>query len=333
MNPTGIPGLVSIVVASYNHARFLPRRMESLIGQTYEHIEILVIDDCSTDRSAEVLQQYASHPKVTVTVRQRNGGWVEVSNQGVDMTKGEFVIFANCDDDCDPRMVERLVSGMREHTSVGITFCRSLFVDEEDRVIGDDFAGRERDFRVRCAADTLLTGAELSRFLLDSCVIPNLSAALIRRECFAKVGQLSASYRVVGDWDLFFRIFAQYDGFYVAEPLNRFRQHTMTIRSRTRRRIVYGEYLRLLLPRVVALDLTPLARARGRTRVMSIWAGHLIAPSLSGLRDFGFHVGLVWKYDPPALLFLPMALVRRVGTVLGKVFGGRRGAVREASSL
>lgn len=326
MTPTRIPGLVSIVVASYNHARFLPRRMESLIAQTYEHIEILVIDDCSTDRSAEVLQQYASHPKVTVTVRERNGGWVEVSNQGVDMTKGEFVIFANCDDDCDPRMVERLVSGMREHTSVGITFCRSLFVDEEDRVIGDDFAGREHAFRIRCATDTLLTGAELSRFLLNSCVIPNLSAALIRRECFAKVGQLSDSYRVVCDWDLFFRIFAQYDGFYVAEPLNRFRQHATTIRSRTKLRIVYGEYIRLLLPRVIALDLTPRARARRRTQVMSIWAGHLIAPSLSGLRNFGFHVKLVWRYDPLALLFLPLALARRAIDVVGKVFGGHSSA-------
>ena len=124
------PGLVSVVVASYNHAEFLVQRMESLIDQTYQDIEILVIDDCSTDNSVEVLRRYESHPKVNLVIREKNGGWVTVSNQGVDMSSGEFVIFANCDDDCAPRMIDRLVAAMKIHPTAGIAFCRSLLVDE-----------------------------------------------------------------------------------------------------------------------------------------------------------------------------------------------------------
>jgi GT2 family glycosyltransferase len=227
-------GLVSLVVASYNHAEFLVRRMDSLVGQTYPDIEILVIDDCSPDNSVEILRRYESYPKVRLILREQNGGWVTVSNQGADLSAGEFVLFANCDDDCDPRMVERLVDALQRHPSAGIAFCRSLMIDEDDRVLGDDYMIRESAFRTRCEKDTLLAGAEASRFLLHSCVIPNLSAALFRRECFSTVGYLSAEYRVCCDWDLFFRVAAGYDIAYVAEPLNRFRQHGETIRSVTK---------------------------------------------------------------------------------------------------
>lgn len=304
-------GRVSLVVASYNHAGFLNRRMDSLVGQTYADIEILVIDDKSPDHSVEILRRYETYPKVRLILREQNDGWVTVSNQGVDMSSGEFVLFANCDDDCDPRMVERLVDALQRHPSAGIAFCRSLMVDEDDRVLGDDFTIRESAFRKRCAEDTLLSGAEASRFLLHSCVIPNLSAALFRRECFAEVGKLSAEYRVCCDWDLFFRVAARYDIAYVAEPLNRFRQHKKTIRSVTKDKVVFEEYFRLLLGRIRVLDLSLFERMKFRTHVMYLWAVHLLAPSLNGIFNLPYHVGRIFRFDPLSLLFaIPGGLVR-----------------------
>ena len=323
MTVTGEPGLVSVVVASYNHAAYLPQRMESLLAQTYAPIEILVIDDRSPDNSVEVLQRYAGDPRVRLIVRETNGGWVTVSNQGVQMARGEYVIFANCDDACEPTMVERLVEGMRRSPTTGISFCRSLLVDERSRVIGDDYEIRESSFRTRCRADTVLTGVEMRQFLFESCVIPNLSAALIRRECFETVGLLSGAYRVVCDWDLFFRIFERYDASYIAEPLNWFRQHATTIRSSTKERVVYDEYLRLLLPQVHRVPMTALSRLRARVRVMSIWSLHLVSPQVGGLRDFPHHAALVLAHDPAALLLLPVALVRRVHQVIQTLLRGR----------
>lgn len=318
-------GLVSLVVASYNHAGFLARRMDSLVGQTYQDIEILVIDDCSPDNSVEILRRYEAHPKVRLVVREENGGWVTVSNQGVDMSSGEFVLFANCDDDCDPRMVERLVDAIQQHPSAGIAFCRSLMVDEDDHVIGNDFSIREASFRQRCSGDALLSKAEASRFLLHSCVIPNLSAALFRRECFAEVGYLSSDYRVCCDWDIFFRIAARYDIAYVAEPLNRFRQHKTTIRSVTKDRVVYEEYFRLLLGQIRTLDLSFVERMGYRTHVMYLWAVHLFSPSLNGISNLPYHLSRVFRLDPLALFFaLPGGLLRAGEIVLKlprKLFG------------
>lgn len=320
MTSSGRPGLVTVVMPSYNHAEFLEQRMESLIGQTYQDIEILVIDDCSTDNSLEILRKYETYPKVELIAREKNGGWVVVNNQGVDLSAGEFVIFAQCDDDCDPRMIERLVDGMKANPTAGITFCRSLLVDEHNHTMGDDFAGREGSFRARCARDTLVSGSEMSRFLLHSCVIPNLSAALIRRECFATVGNFTSSYHVSGDWDWFFRVASRYDFAYVVESLNKFRQHKATIRSSTKGRVVYEEYFRLLLGQIRLLKLTFFERCRFRTRIMYLWGTHLFSQPWAGLCNFPYHLGRVFQLDPFALIFFVPGLILCVLKIAGKIF-------------
>ena len=314
------PGWVTAVVASYNHAEFLAQRMDTLLAQTYENLQILVIDDCSTDHSLEVLRRYQSHSNVTLIVREVNGGWAAVSNQGLEMATGEFVIFANCDDACDPQMIQRLVDAMTGNPTAGIAFCRSLLVDEHNTVLGDDFVIREPSFRTRCATDTLLTGYEMNRFLLHSCVIPNLSAALIRTACFSLVGHLSSSYRVCCDWDLYFRIVAHYDVVYVAKALNKFRQHHTTIRSTTKERVIYEEYFRLLLGQIRALNLTFRERCRFRLHVMYLWAMHLLTPSLNGLRNFPYHLRRVVALDPFAALFLLPGLLIRMAILGAKAF-------------
>jgi len=313
------PGLVSIVVASYNHANYLERRMESLLGQTYQNIEILVIDDCSTDCNIDVLRSYESNKKVKLFARKENGGWVIVFNQGLEMSAGEFILFANCDDECDPTMVERLVEGMRANPSAGICYCRSLMIDEGSNLIGDDFTGRERAFRVRCATDALLTKNEMCRFLLDSCVIPNTSAALIRRECFDSVGNISSEYKVCSDWLLYFDIARRYDIAYIAAPLNKFRQHKSSITGSVKHRIIYEEILRLLLGQIKTQSLSSVEKVRYRTHVMFLWATHLLPPTTSGVINFNYHLKTVIACDRVALAFLPVAMLGRLASLLYKL--------------
>jgi len=321
MDKTIVPGRVSLIVASYNHARYLPTRMESLINQTYDDIEIVVIDDCSPDNSVDVLRTYEDHPKVRLIIREQNGGWVTVSNQGIDVSTGEYVLFANCDDSCDPTMVERLVAAIKSSKKTGIAFCRSYMVDENDAVMGDDFTVRSADFRAYCAADVVIPKDQAKRFLLHSCVIPNLSACLFRRQCFEDHGNLSAKYRVCCDWDLFFRIAQTYDIAYVAAPLNNFRQHHKTIRSVTKDKVVYEEYFRLLLKQIRNLDLTVGERARARMHVMSLWAVHVLVPSFNGLVNFPYHFGRVLAYDPAAALYIVPGYLHRAGGIVLKAAG------------
>jgi glycosyltransferase involved in cell wall biosynthesis len=313
------PGLVSVIVASYNHAEFLEQRMDSLISQTYQDIEILVIDDCSTDNSVEILHRYESHPKVRLIIREKNSGWVAVSNQGVELSFGEFIIFANCDDACEPEMIQCLVAGMQAHKTAGISYCRSLMIDEAGNQFGDDYSIRERAFRIKCYSDVLLTQKEMSRFLLNSCVIPNLSAALFRKEYFTSASGFASDYRVCSDWDLFFRMAARYDVAYIAAPMNRFRQHETTIRSSTKDRVIYEEVIRLLLGQIKVLNLTLMERIKFRTHTMYLWTVHLISPSWSGVFNFYYHFKIVMQNDPFALIFCPIAILFRLVALLLKL--------------
>ena len=303
-----VTGLVSVVVASYNHARYLPRRMESLIGQTYPNIEILVIDDCSPDNSVEVLRAYEHHPRVRLIERETNGGWVSVSNQGIELARGEYVLFANCDDDCEPQMIERLVAALAPQPEAGLAFCRSAMVDEHGVRIGDDFTVREPAFRARCADDCVLYRDEMRRFLMHSCVIPNLSAALIRWRCFERVGTLSQEYKACSDWDFFFRLSDHFDFVYVAAPLNHFRQHARTIRSATKGRITYDEFFRILLGQMQHTSFSVAERSRFRFHAMYLWAIELVRPSTSGWKNFFHHAKLIAMLDAAALCFVLPAL-------------------------
>ena len=313
-------GLVSIIVPSYNHVKYLKQRMDSLISQTYQDIEILVIDDCSTENIVEVLRQYESHPKVKLILRVKNGGgWVAINNQGIEISSGEYVHFAQCDDYSDPQQIERLVNAMIANPTAGIAFSRSLLVDEDNKSLGDDLAAREKAFREKCSKDTLITGKEMSRFLLHSCVIPNLSAALIRQNCFDTIGNFTTPYKVCGDWEWFFRVASRFDIAYVAEPLNKFRQHRFTIRSVTKSRLTFEEYFRILLSQIRLLDLTFSERCRFRIHVMQLWAVHLLAPSFDGLLNFYYHLKVVSSADPIAIIFLPIGMVKRIVGLFGSV--------------
>jgi glycosyltransferase involved in cell wall biosynthesis len=325
-------GLVSVVVASYNHAEYLIQRMDSLINQTYQNIEILVIDDCSTDGSVEVLSKYETHPKVRLIIREKNGGWVAVSNQGVAISSGEFIIFANCDDSCEPQMIEQLVKALCENPTAGISFCRSSMIDEDGKLIGDDFLVRVKAFKIRCNNDVLLNQKEMGRFLLHSCVIPNLSAALFRRECYNSAGGLTSDYRVCSDWALFFKVVEYYDVAYVSKPLNGFRQHKTTIRSSTKERVLYKEIIDLLLRQIKLLNLTFLELMKYRLHVMFIWSVHILHQSFGGILSFAYLLKVVLRVDTIAIVYLPLALTLRLvqlplkalNKIYSKLFCGRK---------
>jgi glycosyltransferase involved in cell wall biosynthesis len=310
------PGLVSVIVASYNHASYLDKRISSLLNQSYRNIEIIIIDDCSTDNSLQILEKYDHLENIKLIKREKNGGWVEVSNQGVSLSIGEFILFANCDDYCELNMIEKLVNGLFSNPNVGISYCRSLLIDENDKVIGNDYDGRDLDFKKKCVNDTLIEKNEMSKFLLHSCVIPNLSAAIFRKNNYIEVGSLNNSYKVCSDWDLFFRMVEKFDVFYISESHNYFRQHLKTIRSSTKNKVIYEEYLRLLLPKIKGLKIK--GKSKYRFQVINLWAEHLMDSSLAGVKDFIFHLKVVVKYDFMSIFFLPPVFLKRLNHYLKK---------------
>jgi glycosyltransferase involved in cell wall biosynthesis len=112
---------VSVVVPNYNHAHFLPRCLESLLNQTLPPPEIIVIDDCSTDNSLEVLRAYAGkHPTIKVHVNERNLGVCPNLNRANELARGDYVYSLAADDEAMPTLLERSMELLHAHPEAGL---------------------------------------------------------------------------------------------------------------------------------------------------------------------------------------------------------------------
>jgi glycosyltransferase involved in cell wall biosynthesis len=100
--------LVSVVVPVYNVAPYLERCLSSLVSQTYKDMEILLIDDGSTDVSSNICDDYAQYYKNIVVVHQSNSGVSAARNKALDIAKGEYIYFVDPDDWCEPDTIEKL---------------------------------------------------------------------------------------------------------------------------------------------------------------------------------------------------------------------------------
>jgi glycosyltransferase involved in cell wall biosynthesis len=227
--------LVSIVFTSYNHKEYLKQALDSLLCQTYQNIEIIIIDDCSTDGSQEILKQYEQNDKIHLHLKQQNSGsYVNASNYGATFAKGEYLIFAQCDDYAEPEQIKLLSNVLNDYPEVGVVYSKSLLVDENGKFISDDFAIREKKFKDVVAKESIISGNIFRELLTVSCVIPNLSAAMIRRDMYDKINGLSNKYYMASDWCFWLELSEITNFLYLSQPLNNFRQHSTTIRSKTK---------------------------------------------------------------------------------------------------
>lgn len=116
-------GTVSIVVPVYNTEAYLSACVESLVGQTYRDLELLFVDDGSTDGSLAILEAYAKQDARIRVIRQKNSGVSAARNAGVDAATGSFIGFADSDDTVEPDFCETLLSAFSAHPEIGVSIC------------------------------------------------------------------------------------------------------------------------------------------------------------------------------------------------------------------
>ena len=205
--------LVSVVIPNYNCARFLAETLDSVFAQTYPNLEVIVVDDGSTDDSLKVLESFASRVRV---MRQANQGVSAARNAGIRESRGAFVAFLDADDLWHPDKLTKQIA-LFANPAVGLVYCAVEYIDERGRSLGTNFTGR-RGRVLRSIA--LLQG---------TIVLAGGSTAVIRRECFDKAGDFDRALSTAADWDMFRRIACYYEIDVVREPLMRYRLRTRSM--------------------------------------------------------------------------------------------------------
>ena len=117
--------LVSVIIPSYNHAQYIETAIKSVLGQTYSNIELIIVDDGSSDNSHEVIRKYESDPRVTAILNSQNRGQSYVFNRALEVARGDFVSLLPSDDWYLPEKTERQVDKfLQSDPSVGVVYCR-----------------------------------------------------------------------------------------------------------------------------------------------------------------------------------------------------------------
>ena len=221
---------VSVIIPSYNHAPFLKQRIDSVINQTFQDFEIILLDDCSSDNSREIIESYRAHPRVKHIVYnpENSGSAFKQWSKGISLVKGNWIWIAESDDLSSPLFLETLVPRVSE--GYDLVYCRSSTIDIQGEVLGDYFWPDEIDSQ-RWKSDYHNDGAfEIANYLIYRNTIPNASACLFRKD---KVEDLSAviSMRFCGDWLFWINLLAKGKLYYSSQPLNLFRSHPQSTRG------------------------------------------------------------------------------------------------------
>jgi glycosyltransferase involved in cell wall biosynthesis len=236
MNSGSVLPRVSVIVPNYNHAPFLVRRLRSILDQTYQDFELIVLDDASSDDSLAIIRDcLGSHPYHLVVNERNSGSTYRQWDKGLSLARGEFVWIAESDDVAEPTFLEKMVAAL-DQGDVAISYCQSLCIDAEDRVFGN-IKGWTDDYTPHLwASDFVLNGNFFCvSFLAIKCVIPNASAVLFRRKLYASPFSIMENIHLIGDYLLWAEMAMRGRVAHVASPLNQYRFHPQTVRVAKRR--------------------------------------------------------------------------------------------------
>ena len=277
---------VSVIIPNYNHARFLPQRIDSVLNQTFQDFEVLLLDDCSPDDSVEVMRSYAAKDdRIALYLNEQNSGSTFAQwNKGVSLAQGEYIWLAESDDYCEPTLLEKLVPLLDQHPYVGIAFAQSYIVDEHSTIVNSFNANYKFMYKSdRWEHDFIQSGPrECADYLIFSNTIPNASGALMRRSVYNAAGGAETTWKLNGDWFFYVKMLLRSDLAYVADHLNYFRKHSHTQRQKANAdHVVYDEIIHTLDYINAHADVDPEKFKLAYRRVAEWWGGSLFRQSIT----------------------------------------------------
>jgi glycosyltransferase involved in cell wall biosynthesis len=188
-----VTGLVSVIIPNYNHGRYLPDAINSVLQQRYEQVEIVVVDDGSTDDSRQIAARYGEQIR---TIWQENQGLSAARNNGLRAAQGEYIALLDADDMLEADFLTTLIGLLQANPAADGVMCGYRFVDDGKNPLPQT---ERRELPPDALHTVLLDG----NFLVPESI-------LLRRYCYAVGGPFDETLRACEDWDMWLRISQQF---------------------------------------------------------------------------------------------------------------------------
>lgn len=210
--------LVSVVICAYNGEKYLARAIESVLSQTYRNFELVIVDDGSSDGSAELIRKYAAENACIRPFFRTNHGLPASRNFAFENAQGEWVAIIDQDDLCYPTRLARQIKVAANHPTAAVIFCDTDFINEQDEVLGRHLA------KFNLPEKFITKGVAGNLLLKVGCYIDS-EAFFMRRDAIRAVGVLDAGLRYACDYEYFIRAGLMFDFAYTEDSLCAWRVH------------------------------------------------------------------------------------------------------------
>jgi glycosyltransferase involved in cell wall biosynthesis len=199
--------VVSIIIPTYNRENIVSRAIHSILAQTYQNFEIIVVDDASTDNTESVISGFTD-PRIQYVRQLQNGGAGVARNVGINVAQGQYIAFLDSDDEWFPEKLAKQVEQFQQSDpQVGVLYTWWIMTNERN--------GKER-------LKSPQYQGEIYQSLLYANVVGTPSVVMVKRECLLHVNGFDNEIsQVVEDWDLWLRLAQHYKFDFVPEPLCR----------------------------------------------------------------------------------------------------------------
>lgn len=239
---TGYKPSVSVIVPFYNHEKFIEERLDSILAQSIKDIEIIALDDCSTDDTVAKVRPYQQDSRVTLIENETNSGspfkqW----EKGIRLAQGDVIWIAEGDDSCSPNFLNTLLPYFNDPL-VNISYAKTLTIDENGKVkskqVLDDYL--ERAYPGKFDKNYILDGfIEVQQQLASVNNIVNASGILIRKDSLGSSLEAALEYKITGDRRIYLECLKSGKIAYDVSATNYFRRHSSSQVSKLDGSLVY----------------------------------------------------------------------------------------------
>lgn len=226
---------VSVIVPVYNHEQFLKLRIESILNQTFQDFEIIILDDCSTDNSLSIINSYSSFKISHIIINQQNStSTFKQWRKGIEKAKGEYIWIAESDDYCSHNFLQVAIDTFTSSPLTGLFYSKSEVVDKDGKFV-DNLDWWYNDLNANKWHNNYnnYSKAEILNYLSKKNTIVNASAVIFKNTSdVLPILNKVVDYKFCGDWMFWLMYLKKTDKlFYCTNTTNYFRIHSNTTRQ------------------------------------------------------------------------------------------------------
>lgn len=210
--------MVSIVMPTYNGGKYIAKAIESVLNQTYQDFELVIVNDASTDNTLEIIEKYAeSDYRIKIITNKENEKLPKSLNTGFKLCQGEYFTWTSDDNLYLPQALEKMIAVLESDRDIDFVYTREKFINEDGKIIGERAIPKDLDDLY-------------SRNIISACF-------MYKKEVHINLEGYDEEKFLVEDYDFFLRAYMKYKFKYISESLYLYREHSGSLTATKREQV------------------------------------------------------------------------------------------------